>query len=433
MDTKLDRPHFARQDIALPGDQPFNLSTLVIAPATLEAPARRIAAYRFNGHSEMGITWLDGWDRGDKREHHLCKLPLMGNEDPRLLRVGGDISMMTIFNGAMRIEVRSLQMNHGDPQLSEPARINHIRNFPGYSKGWEKNWIPFDYDGQLHFVYSVGPTHRIVRMNNFDEQNADVELIASTQWKCPWPTQWMGHGLRGGGPALRIPGRDSYLAAGHTFVGGTGYFTFFYTFSAKPPFAVESFSPSPVFTPADTTGENKRGAWPDRRCIFINGMELEQTPDGFDVLLTGGDNDAKAVVFGFHLADVLAWLVGVAELKPVYEFDGTIRPNVADVTEHVRGELSRQQSSNVRRVVASNANFGDPALGQSKMLCIDFMSRLPGMPDGHYGRFLAFAREGEAIEFVSMMTTRCMKQGRSHSRRAVQKCIATIAMARESK
>jgi hypothetical protein len=322
----LDRPTFTRQDVTLPGDQPFNLSTLVVMPATMNCPAVRVAAYRFDGHLTLGMAELAGWFYRGHGPPEAFKLPLMGNEDPRLVRVGGEMYMVTTFNPAFRIEVRHVLIRHCEcAQLGEPARINTIRNFPGgYTWRWEKNWIPFDCDGKFYFVYSVGPEHRIVRLNDFDEQDADAEMIHSTPWECPWPAEWIGSGLRGGGPALKLPGRDSYLASGHSFAPGKGYYTFLYTFSAKPPFAVESFSRAPLFTPDDATGSNPRNAW-DRKCIFINGMEINRTKEsfshtvypwmptgtGYEVVLTGGDNDKQCVAFTFSLADVLA------SLKPI--------------------------------------------------------------------------------------------------------------------
>ena len=110
----------------------------------------------------------------------------------------------------------------------------------------EKNWSPFEYNGDLLLIYSIHP-HLIFRP--LDGTNT-CETFASTKGAIEW--NW-GE-LRGGSPALLIG--DEYLSFFHSCKSmptahSNGkqidhYFMGAYTFSAQPPFNVTRISPEPI-------------------------------------------------------------------------------------------------------------------------------------------------------------------------------------------
>lgn len=111
----------------------------------------------------------------------------------------------------------------------------------------EKNWVPFEYKGELFLAYSIVP-HRILRPLY---GQSICEPVASTLSKMKW--DWGV--LRGGTPAL-LDENGEYLAFFHcsksmATVHSKGksiphYFMGAYTFNGSPPFDLTGISPFPI-------------------------------------------------------------------------------------------------------------------------------------------------------------------------------------------
>lgn len=111
---------------------------------------------------------------------------------------------------------------------------------------WQKNWVPFDWQGDLMMGYSVCP-HETLFTN--------IETGYCLPIGCSKIMDVWNHGeLRGGTPAL-LNG-DKYLAFFHsskkkTTTASNGikmlhYFMGAYTFSASQPFDIQSITPDPI-------------------------------------------------------------------------------------------------------------------------------------------------------------------------------------------
>jgi predicted GH43/DUF377 family glycosyl hydrolase len=140
---------------------------------------------------------------------------------------------------------------------------------------FEKNWVPFEYEGQLLLAYSLLP-HRILLPLLGKEA---CETVAISQGAIPW--NWGA--LRGGTQALLDT--DHYLGFFHSWkdmptVQSNGkkishYFIGAYTFEAKPPFAITAISPEPIVAD-DFYQPPYYRTWKPMRCIFPAGIVLDE-------------------------------------------------------------------------------------------------------------------------------------------------------------
>jgi predicted GH43/DUF377 family glycosyl hydrolase len=185
------------------------------------------------------------------------KNPLMPRkeQDPRLLYVADQLYM--VYSNEIkqseaggkyetrRVFVAKMEYDGEKFVVDKPECLY---GFEGErEKRWEKNWVPFDYNGNLLLAYSLAP-HRIL---HHLKGTGTCETLASTKSKINW--NW-GH-LRGGTPALQID-EDHYLSFFHSSiplstVHSNGkemlhYFMGAYIFKSTPPFSITGISPEPI-------------------------------------------------------------------------------------------------------------------------------------------------------------------------------------------
>jgi predicted GH43/DUF377 family glycosyl hydrolase len=138
----------------------------------------------------------------------------------------------------------------------------------------EKNWSPFDYEGNMMLAYSFTP-HRILKPL---VGTGKCETFATTLGDISWP--W-GE-IRGGTPG--ILDEDHYLAFFHSqikmeSVHSNGkmmlhYFMGAYTFSKEPPFEITFLSPEPIIGKGFYHGANYKPYknWGTLRVVFPCGF-----------------------------------------------------------------------------------------------------------------------------------------------------------------
>jgi predicted GH43/DUF377 family glycosyl hydrolase len=171
-------------------------------------------------------------------------------QDPRLITI--DDRIYAVYNNYVMIDSGPVNRMHfaelyfnGDCfVLGEPVCITQFDVSIG--KKTEKNWAPFEYQGQLCFEYSILP-HKVFQA---DPGTGQCETVGFTEGMIKW--DW-GQ-LRGGTPAIRL-GKE-YLGFFHcstalktTHSKGkkiTHYFMGAYTFAPEPPFALTAISSKPI-------------------------------------------------------------------------------------------------------------------------------------------------------------------------------------------
>ena len=116
------------------------------------------------------------------------------------------------------------------------------------NSGQEKNWIFFDYEGQMHMVYMTEP-HEVVRWDG--QAVGDVYKTDGIKWK-------YGH-IRGGSNAIRVG--DEYISFFHSSVkvepDTRRYYMGAYCFNAKPPFNATRMTDEPILIGSEEDGRFK--------------------------------------------------------------------------------------------------------------------------------------------------------------------------------
>jgi predicted GH43/DUF377 family glycosyl hydrolase len=173
---------------------------------------------------------------------------------------------------------------------------------------YEKNWVPFEYKGELLFAYSLVP-HRILRPIL---GTGTCETVATSfnniQWNWGVP--------RGGTQALLD--KDHYLAFFHSWtdlptVQSNGrkishYVMGAYTFQAHPPFAITSISPQPIVS-ANFYCPPYYKTWKPLRCVFPAGIIITED----DIWISYGRQDHEIWVAKLDKKGLMESLIPVPE------------------------------------------------------------------------------------------------------------------------
>lgn len=133
----------------------------------------------------------------------------------------------------------------------------------GPRRAIEKNWMPFEHDGELWAIYSISP-HLVLKVEFIDQETALCRPIHHIEWDTKAYSARFGE-LRGGAPPLRCG--DHYVSIFHSsfsvrplrqalfhllhkppaktlrYVGGV------YAFEASPPFTPRWLHPEPIIWP----------------------------------------------------------------------------------------------------------------------------------------------------------------------------------------
>jgi predicted GH43/DUF377 family glycosyl hydrolase len=205
---------------------------------------------------------------------------LSKQQDPRLIPVGD--RLFVVYNNLLphitHREIRRMYMAElfFDGTTFTASEPECLSDFEGQSDmRYEKNWVPFDYQGKLLLAYSLFPHtifHPVSGTNS-------CQTISS----CSGKTEWDWGEPRGGTQAVRI--NDHYLAFFHSRLDlptvqsngrkMTHYFMGAYTFQAKPPFAITAISPEPIIG-KDFYRPPYYKTWKPLRCVFPCGLVVDK-------------------------------------------------------------------------------------------------------------------------------------------------------------
>lgn len=233
----------------------------------------------------FGLIWLDE-DFNPISAPQMFELPFKNpvliskQQDPRLITVGE--RLFVVYNNILenvtdwemrRMFIVEMQYDGAIFTASEPECLLH---FEGENEmRYEKNWVPFEYNNQLHLGYSIIP-HKIFRpvlgTNSCD-------LLYSTKR----PFKWDFGVPRGGTQALADG--DHYIAFFHSWTDiysaqSNGkkishYVMGAYTFDSKPPFSLLAVSPEPIVA-KDFYQPPYYKNWKPLRCVFPAGIVLDE-------------------------------------------------------------------------------------------------------------------------------------------------------------
>ncbi len=152
--------------------------------------------------------------------------------------------------------------------LSKPIKLVHETNYQ--TVAWQKNWTPFEKDGNLYLIYTINP----LEILSPDFNTGICHVISKTEKSITWN---LGN-LRGGTPAQLVEGE--YLAFFHSmahiaslasgFKNMYHYFMGAYTFSQDPPYEMTRMSTIPIDAEGFYTYSER-----DRRVIYPGGFVVE--------------------------------------------------------------------------------------------------------------------------------------------------------------
>jgi predicted GH43/DUF377 family glycosyl hydrolase len=251
---------------------------------------RLLLAYRTNwGGSSLHIAELSEdliplRNLSLRINHELCP---GGREDPRFFVYQNrlHISFVGVEKTANETRCHMLYLRLFDNLHVE--RVFH----PAYSmRQWpmEKNWVYFEHDGQLLAVYSIAPTHKILRIDG-DTAYPFMET--------PFHPAWEGGHLRGGASPVRVGNEYFCWAHGRREGRPSVYCLGAYSFEAKPPFRPLRYTPTPLVW-ADERDKPPALNW--TTVIYPSGCILENGK----WLVSCGINDFASEVLAFDHSEV---------------------------------------------------------------------------------------------------------------------------------
>jgi len=236
-------------------------------------------------YSRLGLVWLDENFQAVHEpqlldtQYQTPSIPSRA-EDGRLLTIGDSLYLIysnctqeQFYRGAFRIYIGEILYDGKNFHLENPQPLLFFESESFLKR--EKNWAPFQYEGNLFLAYSLSP-HLI--FHAIREQNR-CETISST----PTCVHWPFGALRGGTPA--IEDGDEYLAFFHTSkkmasIHSKGkeafhYFIGAYRFQKHPPFAITQISPEPIIAKGFYTGFEYKPYWSPVQAIFPCGFIMD--------------------------------------------------------------------------------------------------------------------------------------------------------------
>lgn len=214
------------------------------------------------------------------------------SEDARVFRFQGELYVVyndcilnSLKDDATRRDMylAKITKNNGVYSVSStPLKLVHPEKYLGVKV--QKNWVPFNWNDNLLFEYSLAP-HEILQT---DLENSECPVVFDTYSHVPW--EW-GQ-MRGGTPAELIDGE--YLAFFHSAVDArskasyykkcTHYFMGAYTFSQDPPFEITKMTQYPLI---DNQFYNQSDF--HKRVVFPGGFAV----DGDFIYLAWGKDDGE--------------------------------------------------------------------------------------------------------------------------------------------
>lgn len=191
--------------------------------------------------------------------------------------------------------------------LSKPLKLVHAKKYP--TTKVQKNWVPFEWNGQLFLTYSINP-HEVLWV---DYESGMCHSVFETNLYLNW-----NYGpLRGSAPPQIVDGE--YLSFFHSCIQTVSpatrgeklwhYYMGAYSFSKSPPFHLTSMSPYPITTKGFYT---YLLSW--KRVIFPGGFEVI----GNNIYLAYGRDDWEIWIATLDKNELKASMV------PVYVIDENI-------------------------------------------------------------------------------------------------------------
>ena len=215
-------------------------------PSLLKIGERKLMAYRYHPKStwETQLAIAELGPKFSVIENKKVTLTGISNEDPRLFEFNGEVWIAYVESaGWNRKSPPKSVVRYG--KLVENREWLLEKSFSvEYGKNdftaMEKNWVPFVYEGMIHFIYQISPSHIVIRVDGdrvIEEYNTECPQWRFGQMKggsCPFPT---GSGKWVRAFHSRLDNEPPPI--GHRYYVGT------LEMNSAPPFEVTSVNETP--------------------------------------------------------------------------------------------------------------------------------------------------------------------------------------------
>ncbi|MGK5595709.1 MAG: hypothetical protein ACSNEK_10195 [Parachlamydiaceae bacterium] len=269
-------------------------------------------------HSKIGLVWVD------EDFNPLCAPQLldlgreMQSEDARLLAIKDRLYLIYSGNSDKIIDDEGFRVYVAEIDFDgERFFVVHnecMSHFDGSKKNKrEKNWVPFEYEGELFLSYSLVP-HKVFKPRLDHSKICDlvVQPLPSIAWE--WGE------LRGGTPALAI-NDEYYLAFFHSSIRMASihseniemphYFIGAYLFARSHPFEIKQVSPEPITGPLFYCGLRYEPYWHPVQVVFPCGYIVDEN----NIWLTYGRQDHEMWVVKLDKQTFLESFINVSTVK----------------------------------------------------------------------------------------------------------------------
>lgn len=219
----------------------------------------------------------------------------------------------------------------------------------GFKK--EKNWVFFEHENELYFVYAMDPNHIVCKV----EGNRVVKEYSTVgpQW------QW-GH-QRGGTPPVDL-GDGRMLSIFHSSIPTeepphfVRYYAAAYTFEKKPPFRVLQVSMQPILAGSEEDGHRVDPRYTEGwkpYVVFPCGL----VPNNGGWLVSLGINDWQSAVAKVNESQLLLGSADGSSFKPRFfkTANGTMPVRYVDAQQ--RSVFLHWEIVNTRRGCAAGAGY----------------------------------------------------------------------------
>ncbi len=254
--------------------------------------ARYACVYRPDEHSFHAMLL----DETLQRHTAPVDLGLTNCADPRLIWHKGQLLMIYSSYDTGSFETECIRgaviMENGNSFLRKvrPFRVSEPSGVR------QKNWTPFEYEGELYLIGSTRP-HAVYKL---PEIGRVAHMFSETDWDTPWFNQDF---KRGNAPPVRLDD-GNYLNTFHTVQrhGAMHYYdNGCYVFEGKPPFRVIR-SANRTYLPAEAAVEpHFRKAGQIAVCFPVGAVR-----HGERLLISYGDNDSAVKILETTVAEMLA-------------------------------------------------------------------------------------------------------------------------------
>lgn len=215
----------------------------------------------------IGFTWLDAKFNPVGKPELLTFQDGVYMQDPRLVVIGQKLFMAYSDLKNQKRKMCMAEILHDGVRFFAVDPDCYLDYDGDPENKFEKNWVPFDYQGQMLLSYSLSP-HKVFLPIHGENRCITLETNQDTN-------TWAWGTLRGGTPALLVD--NHYLAFFHSSIplatvqsDGKSMFHYFmgaYIFEKKPPFAIKKISPYPLIH-KDFYNGTAYQTWKPLRVIF---------------------------------------------------------------------------------------------------------------------------------------------------------------------